>query len=109
MTFLLRPSATAAGSSPNGCRASGAAAFAEPRRGCGGPFLTQPSGRSSCLMTLAGRPAANTPAGMSFVTTEFAPITDPSPMVTPGITQTFRQSQTLFPITTGPRYIFAPG
>ena len=49
-------------------------------------------------MTRHGFPAANTPDGMFFVTTLPAPMTVPSPMVTPGRTTVCPPIQTLFPI-----------
>lgn len=60
-------------------------------------------------MTRAGEPAANTFGGMSRVTTEWAPITEPFPTVTPGMTATFRPSHTLFPMTVGPLYFTESG
>ena len=53
-------------------------------------------------MTRAGLPAANEFGGMSLVTTECPPITDPEPMVTPGRTVTLAASHTLSPMTVGP-------
>ena len=41
----------------------------------------------------AGAPAATEKAGMSLVTTEFAPITHRSPIVTPLVTTTFAPHQ----------------
>ncbi len=58
---------------------------------------------SISLMTFAGAPAATTPAGRSFVTTEFAPTTVLSPIVTPPVTTQFVPNQQLSPILTGPR------
>src|ERR1017187_3219938 len=68
-----------------------------------------PSGISSFRITRAGEPAANEFGGMSLVTTELAPTVDPSPMVTPGRTTTFRPSHTLLPTTVGPLQRGAPG
>ena len=51
--------------------------------------------------TRQGFPTATTPAGMSFVTTEPAPMTASSPMVTPGRIVTFAPIQTRFPIAMG--------
>ncbi len=48
-----------------------------------------------------GFPTARTPGGNERVTTLPAPITVPSPMVTPGRTVTFEASHTLQPIVTG--------
>ena len=53
-------------------------------------------------MTFAGAPAATTPAGRSCVTTEFAPITQRSPISTPLVTTQFAPNQQLEPIRTGP-------
>ena len=61
-------------------------------------------GYSIALITLQGFPAANTPDGISFVTTLPAPITHPSPIVTPAVTVTFEASQQLFPIVMGLPY-----
>ena len=46
------------------------------------------------LITLQGTPAAMTPAGMSWVTTLPAPMTEPAPMVTPPQTVAFAPIQT---------------
>ncbi len=46
---------------------------------------------------------------MSLVTTELAPTTEPSPIVTPGRTTTLRPSHTLSPMTVGPLYGWDPG
>ena len=48
-----------------------------------------------------GTPAAKWLAGMSRVTTLPAPMTQLSPMVTPGQTVTFAPNQQLLPILTG--------
>ena len=53
-------------------------------------------------ITFAGAPAAITPAGRSRVTTEFAPTTVRSPIVTPPVTTQFVPNQQLSPIFTGP-------
>src|SRR6187549_1026769 len=53
-------------------------------------------------MTLAGAPAAIEPGGRSFVTTEFEPITQRSPIVTPLVTTQLTPNQQLEPIRTGP-------
>src|SRR5262249_12610554 len=58
--------------------------------------------KSISLITLAGTPAAITPAGMSRVTTELAPITARSPISTPPVTTQFTPNQQLEPIRTGP-------
>lgn len=52
-------------------------------------------------MTLQGLPAANTPEGMSCVTTLPAPITVLLPIVTPGKIVTLEVTHTLSPIVTG--------
>ena len=52
-------------------------------------------------MTLQGLPTAMEFAGISFITTLPAPITQLSPIVTPGITHTFPPNQTLFPTFIG--------
>src|SRR5689334_11701689 len=57
---------------------------------------------SICLMTFAGAPAAMLRGGMSFVTTELAPITQRSPMVTPLVTTTLAPNQQLSPMRVGP-------
>ena len=49
-------------------------------------------------MTFAGAPTAMALDGISLVTTEFAPITAPSPMLTPGKTFTCAPTQTPLPI-----------
>ena len=53
------------------------------------------------LTTFAGVPIATTLAGISFVTTEQAPITELSPIVTPGRIVTLEAIQTFFPMKTG--------
>ena len=53
------------------------------------------------FITLHGLPAAKVLAGISRVTTLPAPITQPSPIVTPPITVTLEASQQLLPITMG--------
>src|SRR5436309_12067143 len=53
------------------------------------------------LITLAGAPAAIEWGGMSVVTTELAPITERSPIVTPLVTTTPTPHQTLSPIWVG--------
>ena len=53
------------------------------------------------LTTLQGFPAANTPAGISLVTTLPAPIIVLSPIVTPGNIVTLVVIHTLFPIVIG--------
>src|ERR1022692_3216633 len=53
-------------------------------------------------ITLAGTPAAKQCDGMSFVTTELAPITTSSPMVTPPTIVHLVPTQTLLPSTMGP-------
>ena len=52
-------------------------------------------------MTRHGFPAANTPEGISFVTTLPAPITVLLPIVTPGRIVTFVVTHTFSPIVTG--------
>src|SRR5690349_4044881 len=52
--------------------------------------------------TRAGTPAATENGGMSDVTTEFAPMTQRSPIVTPVVTTTFTPHHTLSPIRVGP-------
>ena len=52
-------------------------------------------------MTLAGVPTARLLGGIAPATSELAPMTDPSPMVDPGITNTRQGSQTLRPSVTG--------
>ena len=53
------------------------------------------------LITLAGTPAANESEGISLVTTLPAPITQLSPIVTPGHTTTLAPNQQSFPMVTG--------
>ena len=53
-------------------------------------------------MTFAGTPTATEYGSMLLVTTEFAPITAPSPMVTPDKTHTWLPIQTLLPIRIPP-------
>ena len=53
-------------------------------------------------MTLAGLPPTTLYAGTSLVTTEFAAITAPSPMVTPPSIVALSPIHTLFPMMTGP-------
>ena len=53
------------------------------------------------LIILAGFPATIQYEGTSFVTTLFAPITAPSPIVRPGNIVTLSPTQTFFPIITG--------
>ena len=64
---------------------------------CAGIVLTLLLG-----LALAGAPAAIENAGMSRVTTELAPITQRSPIVTPLVTTTLAPIQTLAPIRVGP-------
>ena len=52
-------------------------------------------------MTRAGTPAANELAGMLLVTTLPAPMTQLSPIVTPGHTTTFAPNQQSLPMVTG--------
>ena len=56
---------------------------------------------SNCLTALAGAPTQIVLVGMSLLTTEFAPIIAPFPIVTPAKTQTFSPIQTLLPMLTG--------
>ena len=51
---------------------------------------------------LAGAPAAIVPGGRSDVTTELAPITQRSPIVTPLVTTQLTPNQQLEPIRPGP-------
>ena len=51
-----------------------------------------------------GTPAANTPSGISLVTTLPAPITQPFPIVTPPHTVTFPANQQLSPMVIGLAY-----
>src|SRR3954447_12207789 len=67
----------------------------------GSGFL-QPWVNSISLITFAGEPAAIVCAGRSLVTTEFAPTTQRSPMVTPLVTTTFAPNQQLCPMRVGP-------
>ena len=67
------------------------------RRLCSGVFVYS----SSDLITRHGFPAANTPAGMSRVTTLPAPMTLSEPMVTPPITRTPAPNHTLSPTVIG--------
>src|SRR4051795_10303852 len=53
-------------------------------------------------MTFAGEPALIVRGGRSLVTTEFAPTTQRSPIVTPLVTTTFAPNQQLSPIRVGP-------
>ena len=55
----------------------------------------------SFRITLHGTPAAKLPAGISLVTTLPAPMTQLSPIVTPGQTVTEAPNQQSFPICTG--------
>ena len=52
-------------------------------------------------ITFAGDPTAKLFGGMDPDTSEFAPITVPSPIVLPGITNTRQGSHTLLPSVTG--------
>src|SRR2546425_5494891 len=52
-------------------------------------------------ITRAGNPTARQFGGMVPDTTEFAPMTVPSPIVVPGITETRQGSHTLLPNVTG--------
>lgn len=54
------------------------------------------------LINLAGLPAIMEPSGKDLVTTALAPITQHSPMVTPGIMQTFSPIHVYEPMTMGP-------
>ena len=56
---------------------------------------------SNFLITLAGLPTAIEKSGMSFVTTEPAPITQPLPIVTPGQIIAFPPIQQSSPIVIG--------
>ena len=57
--------------------------------------------KSICLITLHGFPAANTPEGISRVTTLPAPMTVLFPIVTPGRIVTLEVTHTLSPMVTG--------
>ena len=57
-----------------------------------------------CRITLHGFPTARECGGISFVTTLPAPITQPSPIVTPPVTTTLLASQQLSPIVIGFAY-----
>ena len=57
------------------------------------------------LTTRQGLPTATTLEGMSFVTTEPAPMTVPSPIVTPGNTTTFAPIQQPLPMVMGLVYV----
>ena len=61
-----------------------------------------PAANSIALSTLAGAPAAIEPAGTSSVTTQLAPMTQRSPIVTPLVTTTLAPHQTLSPTRVGP-------
>src|SRR2546422_10338649 len=52
-------------------------------------------------ITRAGNPTARQFGGIAPDTTEFAPMTVPSPIVVPGITETRQGSHTLLPSLTG--------
>src|SRR2546426_10755517 len=52
-------------------------------------------------ITRAGNPTARQFGGIAPDTTEFAPMTVPSPIVVPGITETRQGSHTLLPSVTG--------
>ena len=54
------------------------------------------------LINLAGLPAIMEPSGKDLATTALAPITQHSPMVTPGIMQTFSPIHVYEPMTMGP-------
>ena len=64
-------------------------------------LLTMESASVMGRMTLHGQPAAKDMGGMSRVTTAPAPMTQPSPIVTPGQMTTFAPNQQSFPILTG--------
>src|SRR5439155_24912306 len=66
------------------------------------PLTPSASANSIGFKTVAGAPAAIEPAGMSWVTTLFAPMTQRLPIVTPLVTTTFTPHQTLSPIRVGP-------
>ena len=61
-------------------------------------YLSPPS---IFLITRAGLPAANTPSGMSCVTTDPAPMVEPQPILTPGKTVTLPPIHTLSPTCMG--------
>jgi hypothetical protein len=69
---------------------------ADPRLVCQTKYYS-----SISRITRQGFPAANTPAGISFVTTLPAPMTDRSPILTPGQTMTPPPTHTSSPIVTG--------
>ncbi|MNC90443.1 hypothetical protein D3C83_65430 [compost metagenome] len=59
-------------------------------------------GKSGALLiTFAGDPTARLFAGIAPLTSELAPITEPSPIVVPGMTNTRHGSHTLLPSVTG--------
>ena len=62
----------------------------------------EPRGHRTRRMTLAGAPAAIENGGMSLLTTELAPMTQRSPIVTPLVTTTWAPHHTLSPIRVGP-------
>lgn len=53
------------------------------------------------LTTFAGDPTAIQFSGISLLTTEFAPMIHPFPILTPGKIHTFSPIHTLLPIDTG--------
>ena len=57
-----------------------------------------------CLITLQGLPTAIELSGISFVTTEPAPMTQFSPIVTPGVMTTSPPIQLCEPTVTGSAY-----
>src|SRR3712207_5576524 len=66
--------------------------------------LSTPAGYPYAIVrnTLAGTPAAIERGGRSVVTTEFAPITQRSPIVTPLVITTLAPHHTLSPTRVGP-------
>ena len=58
-------------------------------------------------MTRHGFPTAIELAGISFVTTLPEPMTQLSPILTPGLTTVFPPIQTLFPIVIGKAYSYS--
>jgi hypothetical protein len=51
--------------------------------------------------TLAGKPTARQRGGIVLLTSEFAPMTAPSPIFEPARTNTRHESETLLPISIG--------
>jgi hypothetical protein len=88
--------------SPAGCLLVRSSASGYAGTVSSGSASAVPAGYATRPMIFAGTPAAIEYGGMSFVTTELAPMTERRPIVTPLVTTTWAPHHTLSPIRVGP-------